>query len=331
MDISNFSFNILAWFSVFIFVFGSLLNGLMCGALLKNRSFYTKENILLLSMAISDLLCCLIAMPTSMISNFYKKWIFHDSGCKCHAFIVTWCGIVSITHLAALAFYRYQDIKFKRNQFMSVRKTLYVVFALWIYSFIFAIAPVAGWSRYSKEGIGTSCSVDWQETDIQSVSYTIFIFLGAFVAPVAVIVFSYFRLYMEIRSMVQNANTMWGKMSHQAKMSLRSKRKMAILFLIMIVAFLLSWTPYSVVSLIVASGRPHWIGPVAASVPAYFAKSSIVYNPVIYFLMFRRFRVKVLALLAVICCTRRKKKTDNTLHLSQREKTERENLQEKTK
>ena len=319
MGVSNLIFSILAWFSVFIFVFGSLLNGLMCVTLLKYRSLHTKESVLLLSMAISDLLCCLIAIPTSMISSFHKKWSFHDSGCTLHALVVTWCGIVSITHLATLAFYRYRAMTAQLNQMISRRKTLYVALALWTYSFVLAIMPVAGWSRYTKEGIGTSCSVDWQASDTEAILFTIFMYLGAFVTPVVVIVFSYLKVCMEIRSMAGRADSMWGRMSHQAKMSLRSKRKMAILSFTMIVAFLIAWTPYATVSLISVFGKSYWIGPVTASVPAYFAKSSNVYNPVIYFLLFKQFRVKVLDLLGSRCC-RRSKRGDSTFHLRQREK-----------
>ena len=303
MAISEDIFYIFAWISAVILVFGILLNVLVCVTFLTYRSLLTNENILLLSMAFGDLLCSVAAIPTSMISNFNKKWTFEDSGCKVHAFIVTWCGLVSITHLAALAYHRYETMILRQDKLIG-GTVLYVVVALWAYSFCFAIAPVAGWSRYTTEGIGTSCSADWQASNTSAVSYTVFIFLGGFVIPVGVIVFSYYKVYREIRTMVGKANTTWGKKSMPAKESLKCQRKMAALLFAMNVAFFLAWTPYAVVSLISAFGRPHWISPLTASVPAILAKSSNLYNPVLYFMVYQRFRQYVLNLLRFRCCSR---------------------------
>nr|QYF06567.1 ciliary opsin [Macrobiotus sp.] len=54
--------------------------------------------------------------------------------------------------------------------------------------------------------------------------------------------------------------------------------------ILMVAAFLLAWMPYAVVSLIVVFGGDHLITASAAAAPAILAKSSIVYNPVIYVL-----------------------------------------------
>nr|QYF06554.1 ciliary opsin [Macrobiotus polonicus] len=56
------------------------------------------------------------------------------------------------------------------------------------------------------------------------------------------------------------------------------------MIIIMVAAFLFAWMPYAVVSLIVVFGGDALINPSAAAVPAIFAKSSIVYNPIIYVL-----------------------------------------------
>lgn len=315
-----FMFNFLGWFSACILILGPLLNGLMCLVFLKNRSMLSKpEHILLLSMAVSDFLCCVVAIPTTMISSFQGKWMFGDTGCVTHAFAVTWFGIVSISHLAALAFYKYRSMKFQHSELMSNKKTWYLALALWFYSLIFAFAPMVGWSKYTTEGLGISCSVDWQTSDIKGASYTISLFVGGFVLPVTIISFSYFKIYVEIRTMVEKAKLTWGKMSHLTKQTLKSERKMAVLFFVMIMLFLVAWTPYSVVSLISASGRFSWIEPLAASAPAYLAKSSNLFNPVLYFLLFKRFRVKVLNLLG-ITCLRRKTKTKYDFATKTREK-----------
>nr|QYF06572.1 ciliary opsin [Macrobiotus sp.] len=54
--------------------------------------------------------------------------------------------------------------------------------------------------------------------------------------------------------------------------------------IVMVAAFLFAWTPYAIVSLIVVFGGDYLITPSAAAAPAILAKSSIVYNPIIYLL-----------------------------------------------
>lgn len=55
--------------------------------------------------------------------------------------------------------------------------------------------------------------------------------------------------------------------------------------IIMVAAFLFAWTPYAVVSLIVVFGRSDLINASAAAAPAILAKSSLIYNPIIYVFM----------------------------------------------
>nr|QYF06563.1 ciliary opsin [Macrobiotus sp.] len=56
------------------------------------------------------------------------------------------------------------------------------------------------------------------------------------------------------------------------------------MIIFMVAAFLFAWMPYAVVSLIVVFGGDYLITPSAAAAPAIFAKSSIIYNPIIYVL-----------------------------------------------
>ena len=59
---------------------------------------------------------------------------------------------------------------------------------------------------------------------------------------------------------------------------------------VMIVAFMVAWTPYAIFALIEQFGPPELIGPGLAVLPALVAKSSICYNPIIYVGMNTQFR-----------------------------------------
>lgn len=54
--------------------------------------------------------------------------------------------------------------------------------------------------------------------------------------------------------------------------------------LAMIIAFFVCWLPYTTLSVVVVVDPELYIPPLVATMPMYFAKTSPVYNPIIYFL-----------------------------------------------
>ncbi|KAL2300933.1 hypothetical protein Nmel_011485 [Mimus melanotis] len=60
------------------------------------------------------------------------------------------------------------------------------------------------------------------------------------------------------------------------------EQRILLMVLLMVVCFLLCWLPYAAVALIATFGQPGLISPAASIVPAILAKSSTVYNPIIY-------------------------------------------------
>ena len=54
---------------------------------------------------------------------------------------------------------------------------------------------------------------------------------------------------------------------------------------VMVLAFLVSWLPYAAMSLAVIMSSSVYIDPIIATIPVYLAKSSNVYNPIIYIFM----------------------------------------------
>lgn len=57
------------------------------------------------------------------------------------------------------------------------------------------------------------------------------------------------------------------------------------LSVVVCIGFFVAWSPYAVVSMWAAFGRIENIPPLAFAVPAMFAKSSTVYNPIIYLML----------------------------------------------
>ncbi|KAF5902115.1 opsin-VA-like isoform X2, partial [Clarias magur] len=62
-------------------------------------------------------------------------------------------------------------------------------------------------------------------------------------------------------------------------------RQVSRMVVVMIIAFMVAWTPYALFSVIVTIHPTIYLDPILAAVPAFFAKTAAVYNPIIYVFM----------------------------------------------
>lgn len=59
----------------------------------------------------------------------------------------------------------------------------------------------------------------------------------------------------------------------------------ARMVIVMIIAYMVGWTPYAAFSILVTVDPTINIDPCLAAAPAFFAKTAAVYNPIIYVFM----------------------------------------------
>ena len=71
----------------------------------------------------------------------------------------------------------------------------------------------------------------------------------------------------------------------------KAEAKVAWMVVAIVLAFLVSWLPYAVLALTVVFDPEVKISPLVAMVPVYLAKSSTVYNPLIYIFMNKQVRI----------------------------------------
>ena len=59
---------------------------------------------------------------------------------------------------------------------------------------LWPVLPLFGWSHYTLEGALTSCTVEWAERSLNVVSYNITIWIGGFLIPLVIMVFTNYKL-----------------------------------------------------------------------------------------------------------------------------------------
>ncbi|KAM3585595.1 uncharacterized protein V6R79_022081 [Siganus canaliculatus] len=262
-----------------IMVFGFLNNLLVLVLFCRFKALRTPVNMLLLNISISDMLVCVCGTTLSFASSLRTRWLYGRRGCMWYGFVNSCFGIVSLISLAVLSYDRYSTLMVCNKRVPDYRKPLMAVGGSWLYSLLWTVPPLLGWSSYGPEGAGTSCSVTWTENSLGSHSYIICLFIFCLGIPVLVMVYCYSRLLYAVK-----------QVGHIRRTAAR-RREFHILFMVLttVAFYLLCWAPYGVVAMMATFGRPGTISPIASVVPSILAKSSTVINPVIYILMNKQF------------------------------------------
>ncbi|KAK0091719.1 hypothetical protein PV326_002788 [Microctonus aethiopoides] len=236
-----------------------------------SRILWTPINVILVNLTIQDLLVAILGNPLAFMSALDIGWYWDSATCLWYAWLMSTLGLGSIGSLTVMAVERWILISRPMKAF-SIKTAAFSAGVVWIYALSMSLPPLFGWGKYGPEAANISCSVSWEIHDPSSnnQSYITFLFIFGLVIPVIIITASYSAIIYSLKQV-------------RKRIGPRGKRELKILKMvaIMIIAFLIAWTPYSILALAVQFFNYH--PSVALSVlPSLFAKTSICYNPIIY-------------------------------------------------
>uniref|UniRef100_A0A8C8RPI2 Opsin 4 n=1 Tax=Pelusios castaneus TaxID=367368 RepID=A0A8C8RPI2_9SAUR len=274
---------------------GTLGNFLVIYAFCRSKTLRTPANMFIINLAISDFLMSVTQAPIFFATSLYKHWIFGKKGCELYAFCGAIFGITSMITLMVISLDRYFVITrpLASIMVMSKKKALIILLGVWLYSLAWSLPPFFGWSAYVPEGLLTSCSWDYVSFTPSVRAYTMLLFCFVFFIPLIAIIYSYVFIFKAIKSAnkaVQNIGSDANKISQSQYQKMKNEWKMAKIALIVILLFVISWSPYAVVALVAFSGYSHLLTPFMNTVPAMIAKASAIHNPIIYAITHPKYR-----------------------------------------
>uniref|UniRef100_A0A4W5KZ41 G-protein coupled receptors family 1 profile domain-containing protein n=1 Tax=Hucho hucho TaxID=62062 RepID=A0A4W5KZ41_9TELE len=234
----------------------------------KKKHLLKPAEFFIINLAISDMSLTLSLYPMAIT---YHRWLFGKTVCLIYAFCGMLFGVCSLTTLTLLSMVC----------FVKVCYPLYGKLSK-------SLAHEIGIGLYGPEPYGTACCIDWRLSNLHPVarSYTAALFVLCYIVPCCVIVASYMGILMTVRA---SHKTMEHHEARQTKMS-NIQAVIVKLSVAVCIGFFAAWNPYAVVSMLAAFGHMDNIPPLAFAVPAMFAKSSTIYNPIIYLLLRPNFR-----------------------------------------
>ncbi|XP_045202610.1 opsin-5-like [Mercenaria mercenaria] len=259
-----------------------ILNALVIYTCLRNWSALIMSDFYILNLACSDVLLPISAFPLPIFSSFFHRWMFGDIGCVIYGFLGFFFGVVSITTLTIMGFTRYISICHPSIDLSGQKFRRCTLILPYVYALVWSSLPLSGWGSYSLESYGTSCTIQWNENR----AFITMMSLFCIFTPSVIIFFAYSLILLKCRTSHRNVRE-WQRRSR--KMSRKEFFLIKITFA-MCWGFLLSWMPYAVVSMWTAYGDVTMLPIRFTATAVLLAKSSTVVNPVIYFLMSKKFR-----------------------------------------
>nr|AZT81968.1 long wave sensitive opsin 1 [Brachyphylla nana pumila] len=297
-----------AWmiFVVFASVF---TNGLVLVATMRFKKLRHPLNWILVNLAVADLAETIIASTISVVNQIYGYFVLGYPLCIVEGYTVSLCGITGLWSLAIISWERWLVVckPFGNMRFDAKLAVAGITFS-WVWAAVWTAPPIFGWSRYWPHGLKTSCGPDvFSGSSYPGVqSYMIVLMTTCCIIPLSVIVLCYLQVWLAIRAVA--------KQQKESESTQKAEKEVTRMVVVMILAYCLCWGPYTFFACFAAAHPGYAFHPLVAALPAYFAKSATIYNPIIYVFMNRQFRNCILQLFG--------KKVDDSSELSSTSKTE---------
>ncbi|XP_055023784.2 opsin 7, group member c [Misgurnus anguillicaudatus] len=264
-------------------------NGMLLFVAYRKRLCLKPAEFFIVNLSVSDLGMTLSLFPLAIPSALAHRWLFGEIVCLCYAMCGVLFGLCSLTNLTALSSVCCLKVCFPNygNKFSSNHACVMVV-GVWCYASVFAIGPLARWGSFGPEPYGTACCINWYNLsyDPLAMSYIISLFIFCYVLPCTIIILSYTFILITVRGSRQAVRQ---HVSPQTKVT-NAHTLIVKLSVAVCIGFLTAWSPYAVVAMWAAFSANEQVPPAAFALAAILAKSSTVYNPMVYLLFKPNFR-----------------------------------------
>ncbi|XP_033119749.1 melatonin receptor type 1B-A-like [Anneissia japonica] len=183
-------------------IVGSVGNAMTIIAVLTNRRLHEPTHYMIVSLAIADLIPCLIIDSIYVVSAWHREWFLPNAYiiCQIVGVLCVFCLEASITNLTLIAVNRYFCIvKFRKyKKIFTPQRTIHFCVMAWVPPIIGILIPII--LDVSVFGFNTymlSCSIE--ATDV-GWRYQIILLLTYVPIAIIVIIFCYTNVFITVRA-----------------------------------------------------------------------------------------------------------------------------------
>ncbi|XP_012689511.2 trace amine-associated receptor 13c-like [Clupea harengus] len=256
------------------------------------KQLHTPTNLLILSLAVADLLIGLIVIPVEAIKLTETCWYFGQEFCFIFQCIVYALLSSSVGHLVVIAIDRYVAVSdpLLYIQRITVSKALISISLIWSCSVLYNLVLLycnrsvhfSGDHRLCHGQCFLYISFEWGMFDI----------ICSFVAPCAVMITLYLRIFQVATYQVSVINSISAGVGYadDTKMPRKSEGKAAKTLGIVVAVYLLCWIPYYLCLLTADASES---SAIAITFLTWILYTNSCVNPLIYALFYSWFKTAV--------------------------------------
>ncbi|XP_017295993.1 opsin-1, short-wave-sensitive 1 [Kryptolebias marmoratus] len=278
------AFHLQTLFMGLVFFVGAPLNFIVLVATVKYKKLRVPLNYILVNITLAGFIFVTFSVSQVFVATMRGYYFLGYTLCAMEAAMGSIAGLVTAWSLAVLSFERYLVIckPFGAFKFGSTHAAAAVVFT-WCMGVGCATPPFFGWSRYIPEGLGCSCGPDWYSNceDRSCGSYMKFLLVTCFVLPLSIIIFSYSQLLGALRAVAAQ--------QAESASTQKAEKEVSRMIIVMVGSFVSCYGPYALTAIYYAYSQDENKDYRLVTIPAFFSKSSCVYNPLIYAFMNKQF------------------------------------------
>ena len=221
---------VVAVFQFIFLVVGIPSNILVIAAILKNKLLSHPTHLLLLNLAVSDLLVCVLVMPFNIVTALAGRFFIGSTDyvrCQfCQAFVITIIIMIflSLFTVAFMSVDRLIYIKYplRYPKIVTFKRMIVVMLIVWTISILIGLPPVFGVGEIGYSKIVGTCSIILHSStrEAYSVYYICLMVCVAIFPFIATIVANVWLLFIMLRFLWTKYNKVMSNMKNFSQSSL---------------------------------------------------------------------------------------------------------------
>lgn len=254
-------------------------NVMVIAVIVQHRGMRTRTNVFLCNLAITDLLTALLDMPFSLLTILNGRWTAGHTLCQFNGFAMPLFFVASIHTLMYISVHKYVSIKRPFSDVLAHRQILMLIGAVWFWAVLIGYLTIHGLNHVCYKPNTAQCGPMYPHNMRNYIHYALFT-TTCYLVPFAVMAFCYGGIFRAIRA-------------HSRRMALHStttkdvifmqQRRIMITLFVVLIAFVVSWTPYIVYSIhtFFEPDKLH-TNPLENPLSYWFGYLNCACNPLIY-------------------------------------------------
>ncbi|XP_014699042.1 probable G-protein coupled receptor 45 [Equus asinus] len=294
-------------------VVGFLGNAVVCIIVYQRPAMRSAINLLLATLAFSDIMLSLCCMPFTAITLITVHWHFGDYFCRLSATLYWFFVLEGVAILLIISVDRFLIIV-QRQDKLNPQRAKVIIAVSWALSFCVSAPSLAGWTSVEVPTRAPQCVPGYTELPANR-AYVVTLVVAVFFVPFGVMLCSYLCILHTVRKnairvhnqsdsldlrQLTRAGLRRLQRQQQVSVDLSFKTKAFTTILLLFVGFSLCWLPHSVYSLLSVFSRTFYCSSsfyTTSSCILWLSYLKSVFNPIVYCWRIKKFREACVELL----------------------------------